>query len=78
MTSPIPITPTSRLDRMTAEDWIIVRLLVLTTQAQLHNPNHTKNKWDPEVIQSVKYLLHKHGGTTLCEAIDAVHKEKES
>lgn len=54
------------LYRMTAEDWIIVRLLVLT-----------KNKWDPEVIQSVKYLLHKHGGATLFEAIDAVHKEKE-
>ena len=78
MTSPKPIAPTSRLDQMTAEDWIIVRLLVTASQAQLHNPNHPKNKWDPEVIQSVQYLLHKHGGTTLDEAIDAVHKEKES
>ena len=74
MTSPKPIAPTSRLDQLTAEDWIIVRLLVLTTQAHIR----LREGWDPEVIQSVKYLLHKHGGTTLDEAIDAVHKEKES
>lgn len=59
------------LDQMTAEDWIIVRLLILTTQAHLR----LRKGWDPEVIRCVTYLLRKYKSTTVNEAIDAIHKE---
>ena len=62
------------LDQMTAEDWIIVRLLVLTTQAHLR----LRKGWDPEVIRCVTYMLRKYKSTAVDEAIDAIHKEKEN
>ena len=60
----------SEMEHMTAEDWIILRLLiVMKTKAE-------RLFYDVEVIRSVEYIVHKYGLDVFCDALQSIHKEK--
>lgn len=59
------------MEQMTAEDWIILRLLqVMRKKAQ-------PLFYDGEVIQSVEYIVHKYGLDVFCDAVQALHAERK-
>jgi hypothetical protein len=53
---------------MTREDWIILRLLMTTSKANLHN--------DLDVARSVMHLIKRYGKDVVNSCIDQLHKER--
>ena len=53
---------------MSKEDWIILRLLMTTSKANLYS--------DLDVVRSVKHLIKRYGKDTVNNCIDQLHKEK--
>jgi hypothetical protein len=53
---------------MTREDWIILRLLMTTSKANLHN--------DLDVARSVMHLIKRYGRNVVNSCIDQLHKER--
>ena len=53
---------------MTREDWIILRLLMTTTKANLHS--------DLDVARSIMHLIKRYGQDAVNNCIDQLHKER--
>ncbi len=58
------------MEQMTAEDWIILRLLMAMTRKSSYLLG------DEETIRSTHYLVHKYGLDVLFNAVDALNEEK--
>ena len=53
---------------MNKEDWIILRLLMTTSKANLHN--------DLDVARSIMHLIKRYGRDAVNNCIDQLHKER--
>jgi hypothetical protein len=53
---------------MSREDWIILRLLMTTSKANLHS--------DLDVARSVMHLIKRYGRDVVNNCIDQLHKER--